>query len=114
MQKLPFNFQIKFNGKDNRPVSEFWSWAYSDILSNRNRGIFAEYIVGCALDQIEKPRVEWDAFDFEYKGKKIEVKSCAYLQGWYQDKLSQIKWDIAKKKSWYAETNTYFQTQTVL
>jgi hypothetical protein len=112
MQKLPTKFQIKLNSKEARPVSEFWSWAYSDILSNRNRGIFAEYIVGCALDQIDKPRVEWDAYDFEYKGKKIEVKCSAYLQNWNQDKPSEIKWDIAKKKSWYAETNTYSKEVT--
>jgi hypothetical protein len=107
MPKLPANYKIKLNSKDNRPISDFWSWGYSDILSNRNRGIFAEYIVGCALDQIEKPRVEWDAFDFEYNGKKIEVKSCAYLQGWHQDKLSPIQWDIAKKKYLLAGTNIY-------
>ncbi len=105
MQKLSNDYKIKLNSKDTRPVSEFWSWAYSDILSNRNRGIFAEYIVGCALEQIEKPRVEWDPYDFEYKGKRIEVKSSAYLQNWHQDKLSQIKWDIAKKRSWNAKTN---------
>jgi hypothetical protein len=107
MKKLSPDFKIKINSKDKRPISEFWSWAYSDVLSNRNRGIFAEYIVGCALDQINKPRVEWDAFDFEYKGKRVEVKTSAYLQNWHQDKVSQIKWDIAKKKSWYAETNTF-------
>lgn len=30
-------------------VGDFWRWAYSDILSNRNRGIFAEFLVGAAL-----------------------------------------------------------------
>ena len=42
MNKLPLNYKIKLNAKENRPISEFWSWAYSDILSNRNRGIFLE------------------------------------------------------------------------
>jgi hypothetical protein len=107
MQKLPLDYKIKLNAKDNRPISEFWSWAYSDVLSNRNRGIFAEFIVGCALDQIDKPRVEWDAYDFEYKGKKIEVKCSAYLQNWHQDKSSPIRWDIAKKKFLLAGTNIY-------
>ncbi len=112
MKKLPLDFQIRLDNKNCKPISDFWSWAYSDILSNRNRGIFAEYIVGCALGLIDKPRVEWDPFDFEYKGKKIEIKSSAYLQNWHQYKLSQIIWDIAKKKSWYKETNTFSDEET--
>jgi hypothetical protein len=112
MKKLSPDFKIKINSKDKIPVSEFWSWAYSDVLSNRNRGIFAEFIVGCALDQLERPRVEWDAFDFEYKRKRIEVKCSGYLQSWGKDKISPIKWAIAKKKSWDAETNIYSKEVT--
>jgi hypothetical protein len=44
-------------------VGDFWRWAYSDILSNRNRSIFAEFIVGNALGVVDKPRVEWDSVD---------------------------------------------------
>lgn len=29
-------------GLSNKTVGDFWSWAYSDILNNRNRGIFAK------------------------------------------------------------------------
>ncbi len=36
-------------------VGDFWSWAYSDILSNRNRSIFAEFIVGSALGVVDSP-----------------------------------------------------------
>ncbi|NIM16061.1 MAG: hypothetical protein GTO45_29010 [Candidatus Aminicenantes bacterium] len=53
-------------------------------------------------------RREWDDFDFKtQKGLKIEVKSAAYLQSWYQDKLSKIIFDIAPTTGWCAETNTY-------
>ena len=81
-------------------MGDFWSWAYSDILSNRNRSIFAEFIVGSALGVVDSPRVEWDAVDLRYKGKKIEVKASAYLQSWPQKKLSHIVFDIAKKRAW--------------
>ncbi|GAB3055164.1 hypothetical protein [Virgibacillus ainsalahensis] len=30
-------------------VSDFWRWAYSDMLSNTNRGILAEFLVGHAF-----------------------------------------------------------------
>jgi hypothetical protein len=58
-------------GLDGRTVGEFWQWAYSDVLSNRNRSILAEFIVGVALDVVDKPRVEWDAADLCYQGFKI-------------------------------------------
>lgn len=29
-------------GLHGKTVGDFWQWAYSDILSNRNRSIFAE------------------------------------------------------------------------
>ncbi|MBD2462028.1 hypothetical protein H6G89_13315 [Oscillatoria sp. FACHB-1407] len=86
-------------------VHDFWSWAYSDILSNRNRSIFAEFIVAAALGLTHRPRVEWDAVDLHYCDKKIEVKSSAYIQSWQQKKPSLIKFDISKKKGWDAETN---------
>jgi hypothetical protein len=97
----------KITGGADTSVGEFWSWAYSDILSNRNRSIFAEFVVGHALGILESPRTEWDYVDHHYKGKTIEVKSAAYVQSWSQEKLSTISFDIAKKTPWYAETNTY-------
>lgn len=87
-------------------VGDFWSWAYSDILSNRNRSIFAEFIVGSALGVVDTPRTEWDYVDHRYNKKTIEVKSAAYVQSWSQEKPSTIKFDIGKKIPWDAATNT--------
>ena len=42
---------------ENLKILDFWSWAYSDILSNRNRAIFAEFLVATALGEIDKPRI---------------------------------------------------------
>lgn len=86
----------------------YWTWAYSDHLSNTQRGVLAEYIVGTALDAVSTPRREWDAYDLiTPSGIKVEVKTSAYLQSWIQTKESAIIFDIGKKRSWYAETNTY-------
>ena len=90
-----------------RTLGDFWSWAYSDVLSNRNRSIFAEFLVASALGVLDSPRIEWDSVDLRYRGKGIEVKSAAYLQSWRQDRLSVIRFDIARKRAWYAATNTY-------
>ena len=88
-------------------IGNFWAWAYSDILDNRNRSIFAEYLVAVALDVADHPRIEWNAYDLIYRSYKIEVKASAFLQSWQQASLSQIKFDVAEKQGWDAATNTY-------
>lgn len=94
-------------GLGGRTVGDFWQWAYSDILSNRNRSIFAEYLVGVALSVVDEPRVEWDAVDLRYDGFKIEVKSSAYCQSWHQGKPSTIRFSIHKAVFWNPETGAY-------
>jgi hypothetical protein len=91
----------------NLTVGDFWSWAYSDILSNTNRGVFAEFLVGAALNAIDNPRIEWDGYDLVYQGQGVEVKSSAFLQSWEQNGLSRVSFDIQKKSSWNAAENTY-------
>jgi len=63
-------------------------------------------MVGAALGVLDRHRIEWDAVDLRYRGKTVEVKSSAYLQTWPQDRPSAIRFDIGKKKSWDATTNT--------
>lgn len=74
------------------------------MLSNRNRGILAEFIVGNALGLTNEPRIEWDKADFAYNGKFIEVKSGAYIQAWEQKQLSKIVFNIPKARSWDYKT----------
>jgi hypothetical protein len=93
-------------------VGDFWSWAYSDILSNRNRSIFAEFLVGAALDVLDKPRIEWNAWDLMYYDRMIEVKSASYLQSWVQKRLSDIRFDIGSKLSWNYDTNEFISEKT--
>ena len=107
IEKLSINEKISGTGYT---VEDFWSWAYSDIMTNTTRAVFAEFLVGSSLGVVDEPRKEWDGVDLRYQGKKIEVKSSAYLQTWNQKGLSTIRFDIARKESWNSITNTYTET----
>lgn len=80
--------------------NKFYKWAYSDLLTNTQRGILAEYIVATALDIDNNPRVEWDEYDLDYNGLRIEIKSSAYIQAWEQYKYSTIRFGIGEKVKW--------------
>jgi len=107
---LPITLSTPIPNLYNTTVGDFWAWAYSDMLSNVNRGVFAEFLVATALGVTEQPRIEWNAYDLLYKGKPIEVKTSAYRQSWPQSRPSRISFDVAAKRSWYAGTNTYSET----
>ncbi len=100
------------DGTSGTTVNDFWSWAYSDVLVNTNRSCLAEFLVGAALGITDGIRIEWDAYDLKYQGYPIEVKSSAYVQSWLQSKPSTIKFDIAKKLPWFAESNTFGPEKT--
>ena len=88
-------------------VGDFWAWAYSSILTNITRGLFAEFLVGTALGAVENTRTEWDSFDLLYGDARIEVKSSAYLQSWPQDELSKIGWSISPSTYQYDGRTKY-------
>ena len=87
-----FTFQDKnFDFK----LTDFWTWNQSNLIENRTRGILAEFIVKQALKIDSNKRIEWDNFDLISKtGKKIEIKSAAYLQSWEQKDYSKISFGI--------------------
>ena len=89
-------------GKESKiDVLSYWQWSSSDLLTNRQRGVLAEYIVASALKLTSKPREDWDAYDLiTDTGLKIEVKSSAYVQSWEQDKLSTISFGIQPTIKW--------------
>jgi hypothetical protein len=87
------NEKLTFNNKAlGFTLLDFWCWSVSDIMSNATRGVFAEFIVATAAKiDLNEVRSEWGAFDLKTKeGIKIEVKSSAYLQTWFQKALSKI------------------------
>ena len=87
-------------------ILEFWRWSGSDLLTNTNRGVLAEFLVGVALGAVGGVRREWTAYDLlTDDGIKVEVKSSAYVQSWWQDELSTIRFDIRPARGWDPATN---------
>jgi hypothetical protein len=101
-------------GLDGHTIADFWRWAYSDVLSNGNRSVFAEFMVGTALGCLDSPRVEWDAVDLRYGEHKIEVKASAYCQSWHQKRPSTITFRIGKARAWNSRTGEYYTGPTRL
>lgn len=88
-------------------LHEFWQWSGSDLISNSQRGILAEFLVARALGVNSAVRTEWDAYDLDTdSGIKVEVQASGYVQSWAQEKLSSVGFDISPKLSWDASTNT--------
>ena len=86
---------------------DFWAWSVSDLVSNATRGRLAEYIVARAVGiSTAGVRNEWAAYDLETpSGIKIEVKSAAYLQAWFQHRPSAITFSTKPSRAWNPETN---------
>ena len=85
------------SGLDNKTLGDFWSWAFSDVMMNTTRGVYAEWLVAQALGVSNEPREEWAGFDLTYQGIRIEVKASAYLQSWKQSGPSKITFDIRSR-----------------
>ncbi len=86
-------------------VSDFWRWAYSNLVANNLRGYLAEFLVGSDLGVISQLPIEWSDHDLLTKtGIKVEVKSAAYLQSWNQSKRSSISFGIAPARSFNSVT----------
>jgi hypothetical protein len=99
---------LSYHNKDlNFTLLDFWRWYSSDILSNATRGILAEFVIATALGiDITVVRDEWAAYDLTTPdGIKVEVKSAAYLQTWFQRKLSTISFSTKAARYWDAASN---------
>ena len=92
-------------------VEEFQRWALGDLVDNRNRGIFAEWLVGQALGVISEcdVRHEWDAYDLLYrKIIRVEVKASGRSQTWNLNEPSKPNFNIAPRwRHWVAETDVW-------
>lgn len=103
VSKLTGSEQFKNVGNKKFSVLEFWQYGFSSLNSNVLRGALAEFIVENALkDNFDiEVRSPWGDYDVLYKGKKIEVKCCSYIQDWDQVKFSTIQWSGLKAKELY-------------
>ena len=91
-------------------LESFQGWASGNLVDNRTRGIFAEWLVGQALGCIEPGahRQEWDAVDLHYRGLGVEVKASGRNQGWDPEGQSTPRFGIAPQKhAWHADTDTW-------
>ena len=99
-------------GKAVSTLLDFWRWAYSDLVSNAERGALAEYIVACALGVHRAERIAWDRYDLlTREGISVEVKASGYLQSWEQKSLSKIVFGIQPTYGWDSRTNQYDNAQ---
>lgn len=99
-------------GERGLDIEGFYRWAMGDLVDNRNRGIFAEWLVGQALGAISDGEVrhEWDAYDLSYGKTKVEVKASGLSQTFSPGQVSNPRFDIEKKNwSWVAKTNEYIE-----
>ena len=94
-------------------IEHYWRWAHSDLLSNSERGLVAEYLVGKATESLGNNRLEWDAWDLTTKnGIRIEVKASGYVQTWSQKRPSVIRFKIDESGGWDASSDTYYAEVT--
>ena len=113
IQTKPLRATTAFaNGSDEAlngaTVGDYWQWAYSDIIGNTDRGALAEFIVAKALGTTAPVRNGWAPYDLETPtGIKVEVKSSAYLQSWFQKRPSSPGFGIRKTLAWDPTTNEY-------
>lgn len=99
-------------GDDSFDVRAFQNWALGNLVDNSNRGMFAEWLVGQALDGIGEGDVhqEWDAFDLQYGEITVEVKASGLSQTWSPDQRTIPRFDIAPRKwTWREATGKWTQ-----
>ncbi len=111
--QLTGNEEFTLHGKGaGITVLDFWRWAFSDLIDNTQRGVMAEFLVYSSLKPEYPPptqmRENWLPFDVTSpSGRRIEVKSAAYIQAWTPENIfAQIRFDIGKKLAWDNATAT--------
>ena len=79
-------------------LTEFYSWNSGNLLENRTRGAFAEWLVHQALGIESQYREEWAPVDATTaNGTTLEIKSAAYEQSWEQLAPSRIVFSITQR-----------------
>lgn len=115
MQTLTGNEEFTQHGSSaGISVKDFWIWAYSDLIDNTQRGVMAEFLVYSSIRSPHKPldaqmRENWLPFDVTSPfGRRIEVKSAAYIQAWTPENIfAQVRFDIGKKLAWDNATASF-------
>ena len=102
---------LRGNGDKCATLADYWAWSSSDLISNIERGVFAEFLVALALGKADHVRDPWAPYDVQTaEGWAIEVKSAAHIQRWAQKKLTPIKFGIGPTKRWDPEVGAFVET----
>jgi hypothetical protein len=107
------NEEIHYEGESSSvSVLDFWRWARSDLVTNTERGAFAEFLVADALEvPLTGVREAWSTIDLTTpEGITVQVRSAAYVQSWYQKCFSSVKFSIKPKRAWNPEADTRLDT----
>ena len=68
-------------------VLDFWRFSYGNLAGQSP--VIAEFLVAKALGKEKPENTEyWTAYDMEYRGKRIEVKSTEYVHSWNKKRVS--------------------------
>ena len=106
--KVPLAPELELTGTCGKKLLDFWRWAYSDfILGNTNRGLLRQYLVGCALDLVNKCQLEWEFVDYQYRGLGIEVKTKSLIRTTDEMPSSEARYCIPATLALDRRTNTY-------
>ena len=108
MELLTGSEEFTLHGKSaGMTVLDYWAWSCSNLYDNTLRGVMAEFLVSSSFNKgitslNMQMRTNWLPYDVTSPtGRRIEVKSAAYIQSWTpEDVFSQIKFDIGKKVAW--------------
>jgi hypothetical protein len=78
-------------------LSAFYRWNSGNLLENRTRGAFAEWLVHEALGIESEFREEWAPVDAVINGITMEIKSAAFEQSWEQAAPTRIVFPISQR-----------------
>lgn len=113
MKLLTGSEEFTLHGKiTGMTVLDYWAWSCSDLHDNTMRGVMAEFLVTSSFNREittlpdSQTRTNWLPYDVTSPtGRRIEVKSAAYVQSWTpEDVFSKIIFDIGKKVAWDGTT----------
>ena len=92
-------------------IASFQQWATGNLVENRNRGIFAEWLVGQALQALDDHefRQEWHPWDLQYGGARIEVKASGRSQSWDPLRPSKPSFGVAAPGQIWCEKTKKWQ-----
>jgi len=83
-----------FEGIEGVTLADFWTWAFSDLAGDRTLDTLSEFVVGLALENLERARSSC-APPITYLGKRIEIRAARWNGSLDEWSLNNIRFDIS-------------------